>query len=312
MNINIRISLILICKIFLLNITCADRKAIKIKAGNIEIMVNLNKEDNKFEKAIIKKIMETMIQNKLSSCTTSCTDSNATPIYTTPVKLEDLKKILKLEIFNDQFKKMSNNRGKKRTLKRLYDDLQLAAASGDLIMVERLTENCGLDVNHTDIYGNTPLHSAIKNSQVAVVELLIKKYNANVNIANKYNITPLHLIACGKLNNAKFSEKESKTKIIQMALLIIPQANLEAKTGKMGFTPLHVAGAHGNLDLVKLLIKYNANFYALTKDNKTVLDVAIENEQTEVVNYFLQLIKLDKSIPGMPEDLVKIVTNYLY
>ena len=77
---------------------------------------------------------------------------------------------------------------KKRSL------LHITCARGYLDMTKYLVE-CGLDVNTSDMYGVTPLHSACLNGQAEIVRFLTQDVEANMQAQNAQGDTPLHF-AC--------------------------------------------------------------------------------------------------------------------
>lgn len=94
--------------------------------------------------------------------------------------------------------------------------LHEAAAKGDIDAVQELL-NDGADVNTQDQGGETPLHRAIRNGHVAVVEHLVKI--ADVNKPHHYGMTPLHIAA-----------SKGHEPIVKI-LLAAPTINVNAKAG---------------------------------------------------------------------------------
>lgn len=66
-----------------------------------------------------------------------------------------------------------------------------ASQAGHEHIVKLLLSSRGVDVNKSDVNGNTPLHFAVGNSHSAIVELLLASPNIEVNKPNKEGITPL-------------------------------------------------------------------------------------------------------------------------
>ncbi len=58
-------------------------------------------------------------------------------------------------------------------------------------------------------------------------------------------------------------------------------------TDKSGYTPLHHAVNKGNLEISKLLITAGANLKLITKNNKSVIDLAIESKNEQLISYLL-------------------------
>lgn len=63
---------------------------------------------------------------------------------------------------------------------------------------------------------------------------------------------------------------------------------LEVKTPNQGFTPLHAACAHGNIEYVKVLIEVGADIKSKTNKGYTALDLAKENGHSKVIEYLEQ------------------------
>src|SRR4051812_13790773 len=88
-------------------------------------------------------------------------------------------------------------------------------------------------------YGATPLHAAVYNGKVVVVEQLLK-LNANVNARNDLGSTPLH--------DAMVS---GRVEILTLLLEKNPELNVRNKAGQ---TALQVALARDRPDLAELLL----------------------------------------------------------
>ena len=61
----------------------------------------------------------------------------------------------------------------------------------------------------------------------------------------------------------------------------------EASTGDDGFTALHFASFHGNMQIVKLLVEYGADIHARTKAGINMLHVSAQGDQPVSLVYFL-------------------------
>ena len=48
--------------------------------------------------------------------------------------------------------------------------------------------------------------------------------------------------------------------------------------GEEGFTPLHFASFHGNIELIRLLIGYDANIFSVNKQGINMLHVAAQGD----------------------------------
>jgi ankyrin repeat protein len=148
--------------------------------------------------------------------------------------------------------------------------LHLAAKNGYMSIVSLLIEKEEADINKEDKQGNTALHIAVLNRQVAIAKLLMQ-HGAAVNIACKDGWTPLY-----------HATLTNQSKIVR--LLIKYGANLNIKC-EDGLTPLHVATINKQVEIVKLLIEHGADINVQCNDGWTVLHhVACEG--------YLELTKL--------------------
>lgn len=110
-------------------------------------------------------------------------------------------------------------------------------------------------------WGTTALHDACNYGFEDVVDLLIRK-GADVNCLDRYCLTPLH--RCCSANKAGI-----------IALLIQEGgANINARTPKTGWVPLHQAAFKGHLDCVKILLDFHSPYYPRADDGTTPMDLA--------------------------------------
>ncbi len=80
----------------------------------------------------------------------------------------------------------------KRT--RLHD----AVSNNNLEMIQLLLET-GVDVNATDLNGDTSLHYAVNNNNIKIVQLLLEN-GAHVNAIDLNGDTPLHAATFSRAN----------------------------------------------------------------------------------------------------------------
>jgi uncharacterized protein len=137
------------------------------------------------------------------------------------------------------------------------------------------------NVNAAEPDGTTPLHWAVRNDDVALVDRLIRA-GANVKAANRYGITPI-VLACEN-GSAAVLERLLKAGISANATMPLGETALHtcARTGKpdavkvllangasvdageswRGQTPLMWAAAEGHVDVMRLLIEAGADVNA--------------------------------------------------
>jgi hypothetical protein len=123
----------------------------------------------------------------------------------------------------------------------------------------------GLDVNHIDSCGWSPLCLALKKENLGVAKLLLK---AGAN-RDQTSINLMNELLCKVI-----LESPSRSEIIE---LIDMGADVNY-FNQDGLTPLHLALQKGSIARVKLLLKHGANMNITSKNNevKTPTDIASE------------------------------------
>jgi 26S proteasome non-ATPase regulatory subunit 10 len=141
-------------------------------------------------------------------------------------------------------------------------------------VVELLLVQDRCDVDAKDEAGWTPLHIAASTNQEMTVKLLIAKY-ADVNATNDSGVTPL-CYACSK----------GYENIVVILLDHGADALLRDKFGRSVF---HRAVLKGQLSILKLLFEKvkSASVNQPDADNNTLLHLAVEDENGEIVKFLL-------------------------
>jgi ankyrin repeat protein len=124
----------------------------------------------------------------------------------------------------------------------------------------------GANINYRDYDKASSLHHACILGHINIVKYLLIK-GINVNYLNVKNRTALHETILSSLNN-----KCNKEHIIK--LLIKHGANINTQTKDSKSTPLTTSVGYGLVNIVKLLLKNNANKKLKDNDNMTALDIA--------------------------------------
>jgi len=124
-----------------------------------------------------------------------------------------------------------------------------------------LKDNPELVFSKDSLFGETPLHTAVRNGKAEMAELLLAN-KAAVNAKDKDGKTPLHQAAYGAKD------------IVE--LLLANKADINAKDD-YGRTPLHNAAEWGRKDMVELLLANKAEVDAKDNGNSTPLLYAVNN-----------------------------------
>ena len=199
------------------------------------------------------------------------------------------------------------------TKQRLYEDIVEAARCGDTATIQSYL-NSGGPVDLTDKDGRTLLHCAAGEGQIKVVELLIKR-GCHIDQVDKNECTPLdYATACGHVQTVQllkhqfkepfeeqyfFDSVESQgTSILHVAaatgrirmMEISSEKGLDVNVGDaVGWTPLHIAAACGQLESVCTLLRLGGR-ESMTKvadTGGTPLHQAVGRGHKDVVSLLL-------------------------
>ena len=156
-------------------------------------------------------------------------------------------------------------------------DVHEAAAIGDTNRVQQLVRKNSDLLDAFSSEGFTPLALAAHFGQVETTRWLIDR-GANMNAVSNHplHVTPLHAALFGR-------------KIATARLLIESGADVNIARGgvdwpRAGWTALHYAAGFGFTELIPLLLEHGADQSCLDEKQKTPLQVAIEEQQTEAAN----------------------------
>mmetsp|Transcript_46054 Transcript_46054/g.111541 ORF Transcript_46054/g.111541 Transcript_46054/m.111541 type:complete len:306 (-) Transcript_46054:129-1046(-) len=162
--------------------------------------------------------------------------------------------------------------------------LHHACEKGYFTMVRYFLDH-GAEIEAVDDDGMRPLHVACKLNRLKVVRLLLDR-GADIEAAqeNQTKMTPLH-IAC---NNTEDITRYHPNLAVA-ALLLDRGANIEAKCD-IGWTPLHYSSAKGDAIIATMLLKkaaiVNAKSHHLS-ERTTPLHIACKRGKLEVVRLLL-------------------------
>jgi ankyrin repeat protein len=149
------------------------------------------------------------------------------------------------------------------------DDLRLAAFDGDETTVRKALAS-GTNVNATDPERSlTPLHMAAYNGHADVVRLLLEN-GAQLDARDIEGKTPL-LHAC----TGPFAET--------VELLLSAGADVNASETTEAFTPLMMGAGLGEIDVVKVLLRHNADKRLRDNDGDTAMMHAQNAGHTQIV-----------------------------
>jgi len=180
-----------------------------------------------------------------------------------------------------------------RNTRRTDTPLHYAVINGDIELVEMLL-NRGVNINVENWCGNTPLHNAVKSKKIEHIEFLLKN-GAYVNARNSDTVTPLHLaVEKGSKEIVKLLLKHGAH--VDSACDFIfwegctPQllGVEETSTSWEGYTPLWLAAKKGHEEVVKLLLECGANINAQDKYGRSLLHFVVEEGQKKVVQLLLE------------------------
>ena len=165
---------------------------------------------------------------------------------------------------------------------KLESPLHYACGSGALDVVKMLVE-AGAGVRATSDAGDTCLILAARFGHTETVHYLVGLPEVELNHRDVHNHAVLHL--------AVF---RSRTDVVQV--LIDAGADIDIKNP--GFSPLHSACRAGDLDIVKMLVRAGAVVSATNDEGFTCFNLAVHFADTETVRYLVSLPDVDVNHRG--------------
>ncbi|KAK3095393.1 hypothetical protein FSP39_014157 [Pinctada imbricata] len=136
----------------------------------------------------------------------------------------------------------------------------------------RILLDAKADINAQNIWGRTPLISAIVNFKTMAAEFLIGE-NANLNIQDESGTTPL--MVCASYNNHDLLKK-----------LLLKDANINQVDAK-GRTALHFAVVGKHIGVIKELVSCNCMLSTYDVYGHTPLHAAITKCHTEITDILI-------------------------
>lgn len=157
----------------------------------------------------------------------------------------------------------------------------LALRTGDVETIKPLVL-AGIDINHPNSKGITPLHVVAQEGHVAVAQLLLQN-GANLHARYDDLWTPLHLAA--------------QNGHLEMTTLLINYGGRVIGPNE-DFTPLHFAAQEGYLDIAQLLLTHDADVRARYQNGWTPLHLAAQEGHTLMVTLLLENGALINAMPA--------------
>ncbi|XP_066274604.1 B-cell lymphoma 3 protein homolog [Branchiostoma lanceolatum] len=158
--------------------------------------------------------------------------------------------------------------------------LHIAVVQGNIPLIERLLTLLSLGNKSVDTYNHlrqAPLHLAVITSQWPIVRMLVLA-GACADLQDRNGQTAVHL-AC---------QRASMTCLHTLITCTKHQLDLDIRNYE-GLTPLHIAVNTGNKDVVTFLVESGADVEATDgKSGRTALFYAVEGNQEDIVEYLLR------------------------
>jgi len=142
------------------------------------------------------------------------------------------------------------------------------------IILEFLNSN--INLNYTDLNGDTILHSIIpliNNDNIEIIKIMINQ-KISINSINKTGKNALHVSV-------------ENSNIIMCKILLEAGVDTDIGTIDYQLTPLLLSVKLNEYEICKLILKYNPNINYQSIDGNTALYIAIQNKSKQFIKLFL-------------------------
>jgi ankyrin repeat protein len=133
-------------------------------------------------------------------------------------------------------------------------------------------------------------HVVITDNSLGWIEQVIRDNPALCYMRDKDGQTPLDLaVLCGNKHAIKVllkQEVETLEKVV--ANLLLKEGNINAVIDEKKNTVLHLAAAHGYIEVVKALLQKKAKINARARNGITPLHMAVRNNQIKIIKLLLE------------------------
>ncbi len=160
--------------------------------------------------------------------------------------------------------------------------MQLVAQDPSAAQLDAVTEFIALNkpkLNITDAYGNTALHLAAMNNNLALATLLLK-HDVKIDVLNQFGNSPLHVASMyghNKIINAIYQANQDSLRQLTM--------NDESA--------LYLAVLHHRLETVKLLVSYGLDVNEVGINGIPIIYTALYHHSYEISDYLLSDPSID-------------------
>eukprot|EP00903_Cladosiphon_okamuranus_P020320 g18644.t1 len=155
----------------------------------------------------------------------------------------------------------------------------LAAARGNADVLSLLVDEHGASLDAADANGVGALHVACERRQSGVASVLLESYGLPADKVDPSGATPLHVAA-----------RAGDTELVELLIGPSGNADIGLRDGE-GSQALHIAAAGGHLGVVKILVeKAGADLGARDRSEKSPLDVAVGNANTDIADYLREML----------------------
>ena len=176
--------------------------------------------------------------------------------------------------------------------------LILASLNGNYEIVIELV-NCGAKINLQDMFGWTALMTASRQGHYEIVRVLLN-YHANPNIQAKDGLTALMLASNYK-----------RTQIVMELINHSADVNLQNRQGNTALHSVLMEEVTDNtVSIVKLLLSDITNFDKVNKRNKSVIQLAKESQNQEILELMEDILERNK-INATKRELKKLQANQI-